>query len=631
MKNIYLLLLTSSFAIGAFAQSQRMVLAEEFTQASCGPCAAANPAFNTLLQANPTKVVAIKYQTNWPGVDPMNVQTQSDVGPRVTYYATNGVPYATMDGSVAAVSSPNYAGSPSNWTTNIINTQYNVPSPFSLSVTHTMSSDFDSAFVTVIVTASQSYTSGGALKLHLGMTEKVITFATPPGSNGETVFYDVMRKMYPSAAGSLLNSTWTNAQTTTMNFVVTVPNYIYDKSQINFVTWIQDDGNKAVQQAAGDSPIVLANDASVIALAGIGSSCSGNYNPTVTLKNNGSVALTSCDIMTQLDMNAAVTYAWTGNLAPGASTVVSIAPFTATAGSHTYNAWPANPNGTPVFNTSYASQTASFSVNIGAGTAIPYTNNFSATVFPYAGWALNNADAGISWVRVGTNSGSVKYDCYSYGSAGEIDEFIIEPIDLTNMSNASINFKVAHAIYNNTYSDALEVLVSTNCGATWVSMWTKAGAVLATAPATTSAFTPSATQWRAECIDLASYSGNNQVFVMFRGINGYGNNIYVDDINISNVVCSVGILETATSNTIDVLPNPFDQFATINLNLVNTQEVAIEIYSLTGELISKINHGELAAGKQVISIDGTELANGMYFITVRTGASIFTSKVSVVH
>jgi len=118
---------------------------------------------------------------------------------------------------------------------------------------------------------------------------------------------------------------------------------------------------------------------------------------------------------------------------------------------------------------------------------------------------------------------------------------------------------------------------------------------------------------------------------MFRGINGYGNNIYVDDINISNVVCSVGILETATSNTIDVLPNPFDQFATINLNLVNTQEVAIEIYSLTGELISKINHGELAAGKQVISIDGTELANGMYFITVRAGASIFTSKVSVVH
>lgn len=291
MKKIYLLLLTSSFAIVAFAQSQRMVLAEEFTQASCGPCAAANPAFNTLLQANPTKVVAIKYQTNWPGVDPMNVQTQSDVGPRVTYYATNGVPYATMDGSVAAVSSPNYAGSPSNWTTNIINTQYNVPSPFSLSVTHTMSSDFDSAFVTVIVTASQSYTSGGALKLHLGMTEKVITFATPPGSNGETVFYDVMRKMYPSAAGSLLNSTWTNAQTTTMTFVVTVPNYIYDKSQINFVTWIQDDGNKAVQQAAGDSPIVLANDASVIALAGIGSSCSGNYSPTVTLKTTAVLRL----------------------------------------------------------------------------------------------------------------------------------------------------------------------------------------------------------------------------------------------------------------------------------------------------------------------------------------------------
>src|ERR1035437_9390866 len=109
-KNFYLIHAASGFAIGAFAQTQRMVLAEEFTQASCPPCAAQNPAFNTLLQANSTKVVAIKYQTNWPGVDPMNAQTQTDVGPRVTYYNCTGVPYAPMDGSVAAVSSPNYAG-----------------------------------------------------------------------------------------------------------------------------------------------------------------------------------------------------------------------------------------------------------------------------------------------------------------------------------------------------------------------------------------------------------------------------------------------------------------------------------------------------------------------------------------
>ena len=87
MKKIITILMLVVFAsVYSYGQSQRLVLAEEFTQASCGPCAAANPTFNALLQANPTKITAIKYQTNWPGVDPMNTQTQTWVGPRVSRY-----------------------------------------------------------------------------------------------------------------------------------------------------------------------------------------------------------------------------------------------------------------------------------------------------------------------------------------------------------------------------------------------------------------------------------------------------------------------------------------------------------------------------------------------------------------
>ena len=51
------------------AQSQRLVLIEEFTNASCPPCAAQNPAFNILLSNNTVKAISIKYQTNWPGVE----------------------------------------------------------------------------------------------------------------------------------------------------------------------------------------------------------------------------------------------------------------------------------------------------------------------------------------------------------------------------------------------------------------------------------------------------------------------------------------------------------------------------------------------------------------------------------
>ena len=71
MKKISLLASLAFTGGSLFGQTQRTVFIEEFTQASCAPCAAANPAFNTLLSANTAKAVSIKYQVSWPGTDPM--------------------------------------------------------------------------------------------------------------------------------------------------------------------------------------------------------------------------------------------------------------------------------------------------------------------------------------------------------------------------------------------------------------------------------------------------------------------------------------------------------------------------------------------------------------------------------
>ena len=70
MKKITLALVAMIGYAAITAQPTRLVLFEEFTQASCGPCASQNPAFNALLAANSAKAISIKYQTSWPGVDP---------------------------------------------------------------------------------------------------------------------------------------------------------------------------------------------------------------------------------------------------------------------------------------------------------------------------------------------------------------------------------------------------------------------------------------------------------------------------------------------------------------------------------------------------------------------------------
>jgi len=246
------LLLVSALLMGGSAvwgQSQRLVLVEEFTQASCGPCASANPALQALLNSNVTKATSIKYQTSWPGTDPMNAQNKPDVQTRVTYTGAGsvGVPYAVMDGAV--VTGGGYNGAPGGLTQTKINTEYAIASPFTMQLMHWFNAANDSIFIQCKITCTQNVTMTTP-KFQVAMIEKTISFTTAPGSNGEKKFYNVMRKMYPNASGTALATTWTNGQTQTLNFKDKIPTYIYQKSEIATVAWIQDDGNKNIKQAA---------------------------------------------------------------------------------------------------------------------------------------------------------------------------------------------------------------------------------------------------------------------------------------------------------------------------------------------------------------------------------------------
>ena len=134
------LFLVASMIFGQTPKSQRLVFVEEFTQASCGPCAAANPTLNATLSANTSKVVSLKYQTSWPGVDPMNAANPSDVATRVKFYGwISGVPCITKDGDSIPNWPSSYTGYPGALTTTVINTEYAVSSPFTMNLSHHLS------------------------------------------------------------------------------------------------------------------------------------------------------------------------------------------------------------------------------------------------------------------------------------------------------------------------------------------------------------------------------------------------------------------------------------------------------------------------------------------------------------
>jgi hypothetical protein len=93
----------------------------------------------------------------------------------------------------------------------------------------------------------------------------------------------------------------------------------------------------------------------------------------------------------------------------------------------------------------------------------------------------------------------------------------------------------------------------------------------------------------------------------------------------------VGIENQTALNGVSVYPNPFNETTTIELNLLSNDEVVIEMFDMTGKLVSSQNQGTLAAGKHLISVNGANLAEGMYFVKITAGVSVATQKVSIAH
>lgn len=630
MKRIFTISLLASCLVGLFAnaQSPRLVLAEEFTQASCGPCASQNPAFNTLLQNNAASVVAIKYQTSWPGVDPMNAQTQNQgVATRVTYYGVTGVPTAEMDGVPQTGAS--YSGAPANWTAAKIATRAAIPSRYTVDVEHSFNTTQDSMFISVAIHCTQADT--GTLKAHVVIVEKEINFCIAPGSNGETDFYGVMRKMLPSGAGTGMAGTYAVGDSLILNFAIAVPAYIYDKSQLAVVAFIQDNATKDVRQAGYSAPLPITNDGR-IGCAGISGipliSCGTPVNPSLEIQNNGTAALTAANIDYSVDGTPGTQINWSGSLATGATASISIPTINGlTAGTHRLFASVSYPNGVNDYNRTYDTLTKFFNV-YGVGGAIAPTQTFTSTTFPPTNWYIYNPDNGYTWTRRTPNTGCARV--YFYASpTGQIDEMYMPNYDLSTAGTTSafLEFDVAYSGYSGE-NDQLQALYSVDCGATWTVIYDEAGSVLAHGnPDTTGSWAPwNASQWTHIIVPMTAAAGQSSVFVKFKGISDYGNNAFVDNINVNtNLFTAVQPVEGVKE--VSIYPNPSQGNFKVQLQLSRQQDVKIVVTNLLGSEVRTVELKNVASG--TYPVDLSSEARGNYTVSIQTADGVVTRKITI--
>jgi hypothetical protein len=249
MKNL-VLTLAAAFCLSNIAISQcaKYVVLEQFTQASCGPCAAQNPSFKTLiLDPNPQKVRHIGMHTSWPGVDPMYTANTTDNGGRTTYYNVTGVPHVKLLGNKKA-------GNPNAITQNDVDKYWAEGSPLKILVTEVdngTTRDVTIEIKSIGVPPSGSFNFVGAI------IERNRTYGSPPGNNGETYFPNVFLDMLQTA---------TNGQSITLapqGSSITVGPFTYNESlaqnanELGVVCFVQNNTTKEIIQGGSSFDVVI--------------------------------------------------------------------------------------------------------------------------------------------------------------------------------------------------------------------------------------------------------------------------------------------------------------------------------------------------------------------------------------
>lgn len=615
MKKLLLITVLSCATLAVTAQTTRTQLYEVFSGENCGPCASANPTTHALVQANPNAIIALKYQVPIPSAGPICNENTVDPAARRTYYGVNSAPNARHDGTTIG------NGHSINITQAIITNRQTVSSPFAMTVEHEFNAAWDSIFVTVNITAAQAVTSG-AWVAQVALVEKNMIYASPPGTNGETEFHNVTRKLLPNAAGTSLPSTWTNGQVQTITLAAAVPTFIRDIAEVAIIAFVQNNTTKEVAQAAKSEPLPVPLYSSVTPPAASFYNCNDQLTPVLNVTNLGSQTITTM-VINQKVNGTTTTVNWSGSLATNANVNCTLNPMTLNAGNNTIEYKIMSMNGQP--HPSAVRGTATAKMFLQTSKVNTLAQSFVAAAFPPLNWAMDNgvgaAPVGFSLAQAGANGTirSAKVDFYNIAN-GEIDYLYLPRLDLTGASgNSALNFMVAHAQYQ-TSNDRLRVQISTDCGLNWTEAFNKAGSSLATAAATTAAYTPSApAQWRTESVNLTTYNGQSDLLIRFEATSNYGNNLYIDEVALS---ATVGVVDLSSAWGLSVYPNPVNDIAKVKLTLNRNADLSFNVRNMLGQTVSTQNVGQLEAGEQLIDVDFSQLEAGMYLLEIRMGNEV---------
>ncbi len=363
--------------------------------------------------------------------------------------------------------------------------------------------------------------------------------------------------------------------------------------------------------------------------------CTTGFTPSVTLANYGSTTLTSATFNVSIDGGTPATTNWTGSLAKCSTVVFTLPAMTSTSGTHILTVYTTNPNGSadqaPINDTAKKSFTISPIVNT------PVFEGFEGVTFAPSGWGVQNINGSVTWARstvaARTGAGSMLINNPANANLTDVDKFL-SPVIANNGTIDSMFVAFDHSYiaglrYPGSTAfelDTLEVLVTTDCGATFKTIWKKWGEDLQTINdpnyANVPSFTPTqAGEWNNTKIYVTPFVGSANFQVYFVAKGNKQNNIWLDNINITSRTLPARLKNQGYL----VYPSPFNSSFRIHHWIKPTDLQAAQVYNSVGQLMwDKRFNGDANTEEFVNS---SRWANGTYLLKLIYANKTITERI----
>ena len=316
--------------------------------------------------------------------------------------------------------------------------------------------------------------------------------------------------------------------------------------------------------------------------------CNPEFIPAITIRNKGAQTLQSLIIETRLDGVVTSTTTWQGSLQTRSRINIPLTSLTANAGNHILTISILSPNGNE--DQSPGDNTLNQAFLYYPPTDI-VSESFESGTFPPIGWDIVPSRIETTWHPVTgfakSGNTSVMIDNYNSSTDGVKDQLRLPDLIISpSVDTSFLSFHVAaSAISASNIPDTLTIGVSTDCGLSYSTIYQKWGNSLETTTARTSAFLPSANDWRKDSVDLSSYIGKGKLLISFQYTHRQGNNIYLDDINLRNLTVNPNL----KAQGFLVSPNPTSGAIAVQFYPQPVNLRSLELYSSTGQRLFQVN------------------------------------------